>query len=367
MKSIHSGRLERWVGAQRLKELSNANRGWYGPPIPLLDVPGSVKVCGDGDFIGTFDRGYFASAADSLFEFNRRLTRHRHGIVGAGFTSVADALSKLTRYDGVILSLNKGGSSSAVAGASSSYWYTSGAPAPALTSPLSSAPAGEAPTSSTLGTWAYTNPNSGTLHLLGTDFGSAVTSSLMIYDRLFHVGKTMNSTATEAVTGVPTRYQSTTGTAADFAGGNFAFVETATTLPNTTHNWTVCQYTNQAGTTGQSFPSMAGINSCAAPRLDMLANNWFLPLAAGDTGVAAISQMQCDALVASGSVVFVIGHPIGWATVGLANSVTPYDWITNRNQAPRIFDNACLAVLQAPGLGSAVVATGTITLVRADP
>jgi hypothetical protein len=203
--------------------------------------------------------------------------------------------------------------------------------------------------------------------LVGSDLGSNVSTSVLIYDRLFAVAKTMNSTATEAVTGVPTRYQSTTGTAADFAGGNFAFVETTTVLPATAHNWTVCKYSNQAGTTGQTFPSMAGIASCAAARLDMPLQTWFIPLAAGDTGVAAISQMQCDALVATGAITFAIGHPLGFATVANANVVTPYDWITNRDQAPRVFDNACLALLQAPGLAVGSSVGGALTLARADP
>jgi hypothetical protein len=30
------------------------------------------------------------------------------------------------------------------------------------------------------------------------------------------------------------------------------------------------------------------------------------------------------------------------------NSLLPYDWLTNRNQAPRIFDSACLALIELP-------------------
>jgi hypothetical protein len=28
------------------------------------------------------------------------------------------------------------------------------------------------------------------------------------------------------------------------------------------------------------------------------------------------------------------------------NSLMPFDWLTNRDQAPRIFDNACIAFLE---------------------
>jgi hypothetical protein len=32
----------------------------------------------------------------------------------------------------------------------------------------------------------------------------------------------------------------------------------------------------------------------------------------------------------------------------VANLTFPFNWLTNRNQAPRIFDNACLALLVLP-------------------
>ena len=40
--AIHSGRLERWIGTERIEHLSTSMRGWYGRPIALLDVPGDV-------------------------------------------------------------------------------------------------------------------------------------------------------------------------------------------------------------------------------------------------------------------------------------------------------------------------------------
>lgn len=66
MLSPHSGRVERWLGKEKIEELQNNMKGWYGPPIHLLDVPGSLKITKDGDFIGQFDRGFFMSAVDVL-------------------------------------------------------------------------------------------------------------------------------------------------------------------------------------------------------------------------------------------------------------------------------------------------------------
>ena len=71
--SVHSGRLERWLGRDRIEHLSGHMRGWYGPPICLLDCPGSVWMGKDGDFVGDFDRGFFHSAADGMRDYLRRL------------------------------------------------------------------------------------------------------------------------------------------------------------------------------------------------------------------------------------------------------------------------------------------------------
>ena len=72
---IHSARLERWLGADRLSYLSQSMVGWYSKPIPLLDVPGCVAVDCHGDFVGSFDRGGYYSAADALDDASLRAAR----------------------------------------------------------------------------------------------------------------------------------------------------------------------------------------------------------------------------------------------------------------------------------------------------
>jgi hypothetical protein len=157
----------------------------------------------------------------------------------------------------------------------------------------------------------------------------------------------MNSTATQAVTGVPTRYQSSTPTAEDYSGDNFLFVQVGgTALAATAHNWTVCLYTDQDGNAGATLPSLTGNASAIVRRFDHPVQQWFAPLASGDTGIKALTQMQCSALVATGVIWFMIGHPIGIMNFPIVNVMTPFDWLTNRDPAPRIFDNACLAFLE---------------------
>jgi hypothetical protein len=56
--------------------------------------------------------------------------------------------------------------------------------------------------------------------------------------------------------------------------------------------------------------------------------------------------MQCSASVATGAINFCIGHPLGFMSFPVINSILPFDWLTNRDQAPRIFDDACIAFLE---------------------
>lgn len=197
---------------------------------------------------------------------------------------------------------------------------------------------------------AFNNPSSGTLHLTGADFSSSIiNNSVLIYDRIFDVAKTMNSTATEAVTGVPTRYQSSVASDANYAGGNFLFIEVGgTALAATAHNWTTCLYRNQAGTDNVTLPSVTGVSGAIVNRFDMPVNTWFCPLATGDSGVMDLAQMQCSAAVATGAINFVIGHPLGVMMFPVINALLPFSWLTNRNLAPRIFDDACVALLELP-------------------
>jgi hypothetical protein len=353
MKSIHSDRLERWLGAEKIAKVSRDMKGWHGPPINLRDVPGSVWVDKHGDFSGTFERGFFASAADSMAEHLKFLWReagkpiyHRE-CLNVGFASIGDALLRASSGNRQLINgqILKTGSTGVIS-VSSSLWRAGSMPASGAAG--SAAPGGRALTKATTGAMVFENPSSGTLHLTGADITTSVANnSLMLYDRIFDVAKTMNSTATEAVTGVPTRYQSSTPSSDAYSGGNFLFIEVGgTALAATAHNWTVCTYTDQDGNTGATLPSVTGNSGAIVDRFDMPAATWFCPLASGDSGIKELTQMQCSALVATGAINFVIGHPIGIMVFPIINTMFPFDWLTNRDQAPRIFDDAALSLIE---------------------
>lgn len=358
-RSIHSGRLERWLGKEKIEQLAfNMRNGggigqrWYSSPINLRDVPGSVWITADGDFMGDFERGWFDSATDSLSRHFRDLwvaagkpIYEREPAFGVGFTSISDALSRASQGNSQTYVFSKVGTAGVV-NRGFSLWRLGSMPAAGAVG--AAAPGGTVHTSANTGALPNINPSTGTLHLTGADvFCTVINNSLMLYDRLFSVAKTMNSTATEAVTGVPTRYQSTTTTAADYIGGNYLFVEVGgTALAATAHNWTVCTYTDQANA-ASTLPSVAGVSSAGTDQFD-LTLGWFAPLEAGDSGIKALTQMQCSAAVLTGVITFVIAHPIGIMAFPVINAAMPFDWLTNRQQAPRIFDNACLAMHEMP-------------------
>jgi hypothetical protein len=359
-KSIPRGRIERWLGVDRANQLSSYMNGWYGPPINVRDLPGSVWLDKHGEFVGDFERGQYFSADDAYEVFIRKSKRARQiaehllgadGLrlyAGAGFASISDALSRASqgnkqKPNGTIY---KSGSTGVV-GACNTLWRSAGTPTAGGAG--SAAPGGRACSNATTGALGLVNPASGTMHLTGADFyASAALNSLLLYDRIFDVAKTMNSTATEAVTGVPTRYQSSTESNEDYAGGNFLFIEIFTALAATAHNWTTCLYRDAAGNDNQTLPSVTGLSGGIIDRFDMPINNWFCPLASGDVGIMDLAQMQCSAAIATGAINFVIGHPIGFMAFPVTPMMTPFDWLTSRDQAPRIFDSACLAFAEMP-------------------
>jgi hypothetical protein len=79
-------------------------------------------------------------------------------------------------------------------------------------------------------------------------------------------------------------------------------------------------------------------------------SNWWMPVAAGDVGVKALTQMQCSALMAVGAVNFVIGHPIAWMPAAIPQFVTnDFGGIMSAFNMTRIFDGACLSVIRMAG------------------
>lgn len=353
--STHSGKLERYLGAEEVRRMSEAMANWYGPPIAVAGVPGKVFAHRGGDFRGRIATGGFATAACVAESFTRRMARafrrtaRRQGAQAnmPGFSSLSDLISEATVANKKQTSTFNRTGPTGVVGVTSSLHKLG--PQPAAGAAAAAAPGGTVPTSATLGALAFNNPTVGgdTSHFVGAQvLASVAPNTLLLYDRLFAVAKAMNSTATEAVTGVPTRYQNTTPGTVDSAEGNFLFVEVGlTALAATAHNWTAVNYQDQGNAAGV-LPSLTGNSGAIVHRLDHPVNQWFAPLATGDTGIRNLTQMQCSALVATGLIDFVIGHPIAWFPCFVANTACLVDGINTAFNLVRIFDSACLSLLE---------------------
>ena len=346
----HAQRLERWLGASEIERISSAMVPWYGPPIAVARVPGRVQAVRGGDFVGRIHSGRFSSLVDLAYERTlatwKRAQRRGAGRLSAGFTSLSDLIAEATAGKRREFQFQKVGTTGVV-NVTNSLWGVGNMPAAGANA--AAAPGGTVPDDSTTGAFPFTNPTGGdTQHFVsGFPLASVAGNTLLLYDRLFAVNKTMASTATESVTGVPTRYQSTTGGAADSAEGNFLFVEVGgTALAATAHNWTVCLYTDQSGNGSATLPSLTGNSGAIVRRLDHPVGQWFAPLATGDTGIQQLDQMQCSASVATGVINFVIGHPIAWMPCPIANLVCVADGINSAFNLARIFDDAALAFLE---------------------
>lgn len=385
MKSTHSDRLERYLGADVVARIQREHNGFYWP-IAIHGVPGNVHIMPDGDFAGEIKVGQFLNKHDGAASVLKKI-RHqaelayrRNKALGtlidmvksedrqllslSAFASIDAVVAAATSGKGQPIMFQKTGVAANAIGNNNDLWTRAGNPVAGAAA--AAAPGGTVPTAASTGALPFKNlgvANSG--HYLNWALMSSVLgNSLMLYDRLFAVAKTINSTAAEAVTGVPTRYQSGVAGNNDYIGGNFCFPANPTTvLAATAHNWTVCQYTDQDSVAANSFASTAGVSACVVGGVDLAVGNWYLPLAAGDIGVKALTQMQCSVLVATGTIDFVIGHPIAINACPIANLACLDDGLYTSLNLTSILDNACLSFLELSK--PAVTATNYNGLLRA--
>lgn len=354
---VHSGQIERWLGRDAVERVSASMRT-FPFPAPMVDVPGSVWCMPGGDFVGSLKAGSEVSALDRAVDKLQRMRRAaiarggrwRHGQLNA-FASLDQLVAAVSGGKAQYLNFLKTGVAASAIGGSMDLWTRAGQPAAGAAG--GAAPGGTVTTNSTTGNWGWKNPASAnTGHYLAAEVtASVVNNSIAIIDQLLRVAKTMNSTGTEAVTGTFSRYQSGTATAGDYIGGNFCFPSNPTTvLAATAHNWTVCQYTDQDSNATQSFPSATGISACPVGQIDLAvgSGSWFMPLASGDVGVKALTQMQCSAAVATGTIDFVVAHLIGIVGCPVANLVCLSDALYTAMQLTSVFDGACVSGLEMP-------------------
>lgn len=326
MAATQAAKIERWLGPAGLEQLLQASSGFYAP-VQVANVPGNVWAM-NGDLYGPIKGGGFSSLSDLISEGTTGGKRQDYFFSKAGSLATSAAWSSL--------------------------WNVGNFPAAGGT--VTAIPGGAAPTSSTTGSVPFTNAAGGdTLHITTLlSQGSAAPNTLLLYDRIFHAGSVLHTTTgNQAVSGVPTRYATTT------SPGNFMFFEVTSTLGATSHNITVT-YTDQAGNTAEAAPAIAAITGSVATRIPH--SPWFIPFNSGDSGVRTITNIALSA-VSSGNSAVVMGHPLAFVPQPVANSMVLIDGINSAFSLVQVQDSACIAFLELKGVATATTYTGHIIMV----
>lgn len=352
MKHTHSARLERWLGATQVEQLSASMRNWYGPPIPIANVPGRVYAARGGDFVGPIRGGHFDNLEGFIEQRINRIwrnfVRRQHGKAAAGFASLSDLISEATTGGkSQMLSFVIAGAAGVAARSNSTWGVGSWPPIGAAGGTTGT---GAACTRTTVGALQQQNAGAGDqLHLTTITLQASVAGQmLLLYDRLWHMTHTMtvDPRSVDAVN-PPTRYQT-----AALAPGNFMTGHVTTVLPAATPTITI-DYIDQDGNPSTSYVLSTIASAAAVNTIPFTAPNWFVPLNVADTGLRRLGDattganaINLSAAMASGVVNWCIGHPLAFCPVGAANTPIIVDGINSAFNLQRVFDEACLTFLE---------------------
>jgi hypothetical protein len=166
---------------------------------------------------------------------------------------------------------------------------------------------------------------------------------------------TSAGTGTHTINTLLPRYTSGIGVQA------LLYANNATPLGAGTPNLSFPSYTNAAQTTGRATPTVLPIGKTAAANGIVLHSGTgvgkygpFMPLAAGDTGIAKVDQVQLSATYTSGEFSILMARPLAtlpMTTIGVASE---RDLMNQLPSLPRIYDGACLVWLLYSGAATPV-------------
>lgn len=216
-----------------------------------------------------------------------------------------------------------------VAGRITSLWqyegYPSGGAAPTTVA---------IPSNTTTGGMLQADPGGGRQKwLLGITASSSAAGSLLLYDRLLHIGS-LSGTTTTAQTVGGTLTRNTGGV------GNQIWVEIYTTI-GTTSTTITASYTDQDGNSGQTTTATAIGNTGLREAQRIIP----LPLASGDSGVQAVASVTLAGTTATaGNFGVSIVKPIAVIPIGLLGAGSVRDFIAGLPSIPEIETDACLSL-----------------------
>lgn len=179
-----------------------------------------------------------------------------------------------------------------------------------------------------------------------------VAGTIHIYDIMWacsgFVGNSASAQSVSSFSGMPTR--NTTGE------GCALWIGCSSAIGATGHNVTA-SYTNQAGTSGRTTVSVAGIASMPANRM------YQLPLQSGDTGIQALASITLSASSGTaGNLWALIMKPVATIPLPLVNVGSVQDFAALG--LPLIDDESCLAYIHQATTTSSGIILGTFDVVQ---
>lgn len=188
--------------------------------------------------------------------------------------------------------------------------------------------------------------------LLGMTAASMNAGTLILYDRLLHIGGLNGTTLTaQTVGGTLTRYTD--------GAGNQIWVEINTALGSTGTTISAA-YTDQGGDAGTTAAAViGGTNYREAQRMIVL------PLATGDSGVQGVTSVTLAGTTGTaGDFGVVIAHPLLHIPLSLAGVGVARDLIAGLPNITEILTDACLALAWIPNTAAAPAVCGSLTMIE---
>lgn len=240
-----------------------------------------------------------------------------------------------------------------LAGRGASLWTYDGMPASGAT-PTAAA----IPDRTTQGAIPFTAPGgSREKWLIGASVAPLTAGVYLLYDRLFHIGGlSAAATTAQTVQGSPASPALTRNTG---GAGNMAFMEIYAQLGTTATTLTMT-YTDQDGDTGNT--STINIGAAGFREVTRMQR---IPLAAGDSGIRSVQQVQLTATTGTaGNFGITIAQPLAWIPVGAAGTMGWRDYTTGLPGIPAIDPDACLAMMYIPAAATATEIFGSLATVE---
>jgi hypothetical protein len=240
----------------------------------------------------------------------------------------------------------------AAAGAYMSLWAsTPGAGIPGAAAIPAAGINGEIPTDGTAGAFPFTNPAGGEDTYLGQFAAtSLISGTLYLYDRLWH-NNFPNATTTGAQAISPSALTRPDANGAGVEAWFQVYVATGAGAPAIT-----IQYTDQDGNTAQTG-TVVGYTATRP-----IGQTFPVTLAAGDTGVRAITSYNATISMSSGTIGLVLRRKIASVSVGTGNNGQILDAILSG--LPTIPDDACLELVWQATSTTATAIQGQLSLVQ---